>query len=134
MHLILDNGKFKATMQPRVNSYQSRTFCCDAGHDQVEDAAKHGGDVEVADELAMWLGLPLANIVITDPQTGDPVDPHMPDPQIATTFDKRVIEDDSAEHVTQAADGTITACGHQYKPVAEDAQRVVGLLIESPAS
>jgi hypothetical protein len=131
VHLVIDGPVIRATLQARLDGSSSAAYCCLAGHDTVEAAAAHGGQVEAADEVAMWYRLAAARVVAADPGNGKPVDPYLDGgPQPVLVFDKQDIQ--SNVSIDQAADGTITVLGHKYKVVTDNGAKCVAILDDTP--
>jgi hypothetical protein len=127
VHLVIDGAVIRATLQARLDGSSSAAYCCQAGHDTVEAAAAHGGQVEAADEVAMWYRLAAARVVAADPGNGKPVDPYLDGgPQPVLVFDKQDIQ--SNVSIDQASDGSITVLGHKYKVVSDNGAKCVAIL------
>lgn len=132
MHLLLDEGRLKATLQPRINGQQSRVYCCDEGHATIREAAEHGALREVEDELSTWEALPQPEIVTSRPavrfnentgtyfETMEEIDPEVAGGHgAAHVFDKRLLADPNYPHATLQEHGTVLLLGRPYRIVHE---------------
>lgn len=139
---LTESGRIRATLQSRVDGSQSRIYCCEGGHDGLQEAAEHGAAAEVADELAYWLSIEQPEVVteqravLLDEATGKyvegtrKVEPHVLNGQRGVhVFDRRLIGERKYRHLREVGDGVVALLGVRYRIVYGDAGRVVGVRV-----